>query len=141
MSAIANDLELSKMHTIEIDAEYRRSEAPAEAADSPRATRSREASGASERPSASPVAAPERPSYCPSRMSAAHAASHLTIGEFLSKFPMAPGVEIDEAAAGAWMDAKEAELGLAPARRQDGARVYHLALLDHRLAHLAAFGA
>ena len=117
------------MHTIKIDAEYRRLEAPAEAADSPRTTLGREASDASERPSVSPVAAPERPSYCPSRMSEAHAASHLTIGEFLSKFPVAPGIEIDEAVAGAWMDAKEAELGLAPVHRQDGARVYHLALL------------
>lgn len=128
------------MTTIDINAIDHRDNALAEAAEGHLTTHRRDVAGEAERPSRDSVAAPERPPYCPSRMSAAYASSHMTIEEFLSKFPMAPGVEIDEASAVEWMDVKEAELSLAPTHRQDGTRIYHVALIDHRLAHLAAFG-
>ena len=129
------------MTTIDINTIDRRASASAEAAEGPHTTGRMEGAATADCPSATPVVAPERPSHCASRMSASHVASHMTVQEFVACFPVAPGVEIDEASAVTWMNAKETELRLAPTHRQCGTRVFHAGLIDHRLTHLAAFGA
>lgn len=79
-------------------------------------------------------------------------AEHMTMREFVAAHAPALLDDFDTAAADKdgnddpyarsdeWMDRREAGLGLTPTHRPCGARVFHVALLDHRLEHMASFG-